>query len=689
MKQWFKKLAAGIIAAVISLATIGGNSIPVFAEGTNYPANEANCSITINNISGIHTYEAYQIFSGDVYEVTQGGTTSSVLSNVTWGDSLHAGNNLKNKTLIQELQKQEVLKNTAIDHLTYSQDHDWVSSSPSEVLDAIKSAVGDPQNNAKAQAVAKAFFHTINDDSSVPTGSATNSKDDTSVTISRLKPGYYIVIDKKETQNDGKSDNEAYTSVILQVVGQETITPKSAVPTLSKKVWNPDKSGGAGWDDYTFAGTGDTIRYKLTGTLPSNFENFYTYVTYSILDSLPVGISINEDSVKVYAGTQDPSAMDIGANAAYTDITSLFDVYAGKPTEYDDEVYAGELDVNLNSSSAKDKKDLKTTDVYHFTSDTKIIVLYTAKLNKYAEAGQGNVSVPKDESSDNYDYGKGNKNVANLTYSNDPNMIYTNTADKTGHTPDVSATVFTFKFEPTKYHDEVKTGNEQSGAMFTLYKAISSGEGKYTKNETDGIVGFGVSGSDGKVTFYKAATSQNQPESGDYSTVKKADGTTYYVYKDTVEADGESTDDEEDEDEYDDGSVKGSGELKLKPGTYILSETTTPAGYNTMQDVTMTISASVSTDTGEPSLSSVTVDTDPKIKDAAGKEVSSFSAKELDVSKETEDTGIIVGNIINVPGSLLPSTGGIGTTIFYIAGGILIVGAAVLLINRKKKSTGN
>lgn len=43
-------------------------------------------------------------------------------------------------------------------------------------------------------------------------------------------------------------------------------------------------------------------------------------------------------------------------------------------------------------------------------------------------------------------------------------------------------------------------------------------------------------------------------------------------------------------------------------------------------------------------------------------------------------------NIINSQGSVLPSTGGIGTTIFYIAGGILIIGAAVLLIARRKRN---
>ena len=42
--------------------------------------------------------------------------------------------------------------------------------------------------------------------------------------------------------------------------------------------------------------------------------------------------------------------------------------------------------------------------------------------------------------------------------------------------------------------------------------------------------------------------------------------------------------------------------------------------------------------------------------------------------------------VINHAGTELPSTGGIGTTIFYVLGGILAVGAAVVLIARKRVS---
>ena len=50
----------------------------------------------------------------------------------------------------------------------------------------------------------------------------------------------------------------------------------------------------------------------------------------------------------------------------------------------------------------------------------------------------------------------------------------------------------------------------------------------------------------------------------------------------------------------------------------------------------------------------------------------------------TTSTGAIDTSIINQNGVVLPSTGGIGTTIFYVIGGVLVVGAVVLLIVRRR-----
>ena len=41
----------------------------------------------------------------------------------------------------------------------------------------------------------------------------------------------------------------------------------------------------------------------------------------------------------------------------------------------------------------------------------------------------------------------------------------------------------------------------------------------------------------------------------------------------------------------------------------------------------------------------------------------------------------------NKTGSLLPSTGGIGTTIFYVVGGLLMAAAFVLLVSKKRMAS--
>ena len=48
------------------------------------------------------------------------------------------------------------------------------------------------------------------------------------------------------------------------------------------------------------------------------------------------------------------------------------------------------------------------------------------------------------------------------------------------------------------------------------------------------------------------------------------------------------------------------------------------------------------------------------------------------------ETSFIHQDVVNNKGTELPSTGGIGTTIFYILGGLLVVGAAVILVARRK-----
>ena len=86
----------------------------------------------------------------------------------------------------------------------------------------------------------------------------------------------------------------------------------------------------------------------------------------------------------------------------------------------------------------------------------------------------------------------------------------------------------------------------------------------------------------------------------------------------------------------------------LKDGTYYLVETAAPAGYNLL-------------------------------------------ATEVEVvingADATEASLTATAKVVNSTGTTIPETGGIGTTIFYVAGGLLVLGAVILLITKKRMSS--
>ena len=59
-----------------------------------------------------------------------------------------------------------------------------------------------------------------------------------------------------------------------------------------------------------------------------------------------------------------------------------------------------------------------------------------------------------------------------------------------------------------------------------------------------------------------------------------------------------------------------------------------------------------------------------------------YNLLENEIEVHLNETNSI--NVVNNSGSILPSTGGIGTTIFYIVGGALVLGAVVVLIARRR-----
>lgn len=111
----------------------------------------------------------------------------------------------------------------------------------------------------------------------------------------------------------------------------------------------------------------------------------------------------------------------------------------------------------------------------------------------------------------------------------------------------------------------------------------------------------------------------------------------------------------------------------LDDGEYTLTETVTPANYNTISPITFTVNATHeiewdSISTRDNVLTSLTGD----------KKVGEIT---FSVDKTA---GTLTTNVINNIGTTLPGTGGIGTTIFYVIGGGLMVAAAILLITKKR-----
>lgn len=115
----------------------------------------------------------------------------------------------------------------------------------------------------------------------------------------------------------------------------------------------------------------------------------------------------------------------------------------------------------------------------------------------------------------------------------------------------------------------------------------------------------------------------------------------------------------------------------LDAGEYKLVETTVPAGYNKADDILFTIEATYDTEAVEPELTGLAV------KDADG---NTISEGEEAVFSTVVTAGSVNTDVENLTGTKLPETGGIGTTIFYVLGAVLVIGAVVVLVTKKRMS---
>ena len=108
--------------------------------------------------------------------------------------------------------------------------------------------------------------------------------------------------------------------------------------------------------------------------------------------------------------------------------------------------------------------------------------------------------------------------------------------------------------------------------------------------------------------------------------------------------------------------------------TYTLSETTVPDGYKQIQDVTFYLSETTQTSS----------DGDSTVTLPSATEKSDLSACATFVTDTSDDNTVTV-TIVNNPGNTLPTTGLSGRTLALLAGLLLIVVCAGLLLTRRRK----
>lgn len=117
----------------------------------------------------------------------------------------------------------------------------------------------------------------------------------------------------------------------------------------------------------------------------------------------------------------------------------------------------------------------------------------------------------------------------------------------------------------------------------------------------------------------------------------------------------------------------------IDDGIYKLVESQTPDGYNTVDDIIFAVVADHTVQDSTPVVKAATWNESTGVWAIGEEALTGFT---FNVTQA--DIGEINTTVQNLPGALMPETGGIGTTIFYTLGGLMVVAAGVLLVTKRR-----
>ena len=556
-----KHLKQFLAFALVALLVLSMSSAAFAATDTTH-------TITITNAdpAKAHSYEAYQVFSGEVED--------GQLTKIAWGAGVDGD------ALLTALQEDATIGAAFAG-----------AETPAQVAKVLEGFEND-------SAALDAFALLVG--KNLGTVAGTSSETKSPYTISVTGDGYYFVKDVDDSLEGEDYAGESYTKYMLKVIEDETIEAKDDHLVPDKKIIEGEKKL-----DENSAAIGDEITFEVTIPMPK-MDGYQNYL-FTMSDELCDGLTFQEiKSVTVGSQTLDEDDYELTVNPT-----------TGKGASI----------------------TLDYIDFIQYKGETgKVVVTYTAILNEDA------------------DLINANENTVKYIYSNDPSKSGDGDWDEVyGETPEITTKTWVTQLKVIKIGDGDES-KKLAGAEFTL-----TGEALNIVLRT---------GSRFEKSPYTAADGETVDadkyyllKDGSYTTTAPSDltadkyaGTDEYVKVNFTKLATDSADVDIVVVTGDDGLATFAG---LKPGEYTLTETAAPVGYNTVDPITFTI---------------------------AWDKDSGFSVEgESDVTYDTTEKTFKV-TVDDKSGSTLPSTGGIGTTIFYVVGSLCVLVAGVLLIAKRRAS---
>ena len=341
-----KRSIALVLAMILTLAM----SVTVFAAPN---ADQNTFSLTLNKAVEGHTYEAYQILSGDL------SADKATLSNIKWGEGINA-------------EGQTALGGDAAGYAKKLAD---MGNNSSELKDQAQ-IIGANLKSAS--------------------GSVTVTDSDAKNVIGNLKPGYYLIKDK----DDSIQGQDSYTEFILHVTDDVDANVKADVPSVEKKVKDTNDTTGetTGWQDSADYDIGDDVPFQLTATLANNIESYQTY-SLKFNDTLSKGLDYNNDAViklgdKVVTDSFTPSYDATAKTLTFTCDNIL--AFGAKNSDKIVVEYTAKLNENAEIGAAGNPNKVKLEfsnnpniggegDRGETPEDTVIVFTYKVVINKEDE----------------------------------------------------------------------------------------------------------------------------------------------------------------------------------------------------------------------------------------------------------------------------------------------------------------